>query len=354
VNLLAKIARESSDDLSTLDLLDRFVARIDGAYALVFVDIRHPDRIFGAKRGSPLVLGFSDHGTCASSDSRSFGSEISEFVTLEDGDIFVADRQEYRIRNGGMSATRGREIPSIEIHAPELEGYPHFMLKEIHEQPDVIRNVLSGRLSADNLSLENPSLEELARRDIRKITIVASGTSSYAGMVGKYYFEHLAGIETDVVISAEFKYARPFVEKDRLFIFVSQSGETADTLECLKLVKKRGGYAFGVVNVPGSSISRLTDSGLHTRAGAEVGVASTKAFIAQIATFLLMAVALGNARSLDTAESSRILSGLSSIPELVSDTLRRSNRIEEIARQYARYEDFFYLGRTLELPVALE
>jgi glutamine---fructose-6-phosphate transaminase (isomerizing) len=354
VNIFAKIARENPADTPILDLLEKFVARIEGAYALVFTDSRHPDRLFGAKRGSPLVLGFGSDAVYASSDSKSFGPEVSEFVTLEDGDIFMLARHDYRIRNGGATADRGRETPSADTHAPELGGYPHFMLKEIHEQPDTIRNVLSGRLDPERLSIDNPSLDELARRDIRRITIVASGTSSYAGLVGKYYFEHLAGIETDVCISPEFKYARPFVAADRLFVFVSQSGETADTLECLKLVKKRGGYTFGIVNVPGSSISRLTDAGLHTRAGAEVGVASTKAFTAQIATFLLMALSLGSARSLDPAEYSRILSELARLPDAIADTLLRAPMVESVARQYARYGNFFYLGRSLELAVAME
>ncbi len=301
------------------------------------------------------MLGFAEHGVYCSSDRRSLEGICDEYVSLEDGDIFVVrSRDDYTIVNGGVQIVRDREELSGEEIATELGEFSHFMMKEIHEQPQVVENVFAGRVNFETAEIASPTLKALAKRDISRIVIIASGTSYHAGLVGKHYIEHLSGIETDVVVSAEFKYSWHRIHADRVYVFISQSGETADTLECMKLVKAKGGYAFGVVNVPGSSIARLSDAGLYTHAGVEIGVASTKAFTGQILTLLLMALALGNARTLPHAEYAYLLFEMRKLPDLIARMLARSDAIRTVAEKYASYQNFFFLGRALELPMAQE
>lgn len=186
------------------------------------------------------------------------------------------------------------------------------------------------------------------------MTVVASGTSFHSGLMGKKFFEEFARMPTDVIVSTEFKYGNPFIDTKTLYIFVSQSGETADTLESLKLVKERGGYTFGIVNVPGSSIARMSDSGFFTHAGAEIGVASTKAFMAQMATFLVMGLYFGNRRGMDYLKSKNLIAAMEMLPGQIDELLRTSEAIRLVAEDYKKYLNFFYLGRTFELPIASE
>lgn len=204
---------------------------------------------------------------------------VEQYVTLEDGDIFVIKDGEYTICNDSHEVIRNPEnMPEEEVSA-ELGDFKHYMIKEIFEQPRVIDNAFAGRIDFENKTLKNSILEDVRKRGFKEIHIIASGTSYHAGLLGKQYFEEFANIETTVTVATEFKYTKKFIHPDTLYVFISQSGETADALESLKMVKSKGGYTFGIVNVPGSSIARLSDTGLFTHAGIEVGVASTKAFI---------------------------------------------------------------------------
>lgn len=236
----------------------------------------------------------------------------------------------------------------------ELGDFPHFMLKEIFEQPKVIEDVFRGRINFETNELHSDTLDHLLTLGIEKVVIIASGTSYHSGLVGKYYLEEFADIPVEVNVSAEFKYKKKFIDPKTLFIFVSQSGETADALDSLKMVKEQGGNVFGIVNVPGSSIARIAEQGLFTRAGTEVGVASTKAFTAQVACFLFLALYLGKRRNLDYRKYREILDGLEVLPEYMEKVLLSGEGIRQVAEKFADYKNFFYLGRALELPIAME
>ncbi|MDD5376739.1 MAG: glutamine--fructose-6-phosphate transaminase (isomerizing) [Candidatus Gracilibacteria bacterium] len=339
------------DDFETLKKLTTV---IEGAYALVFIDRENPNRLFGAKLGSPLVIGIKGDSCYVSSDYRSLIGTVEEYITLEDGDIFCIENGDYRIVNCEVELVRDKESITEKEQAMELGDFPHFMLKEIHEQGEVLRNVFAGRVDFQEKTIRNNTLDEIVAQGFERIHIIASGTSYHAGYLGKQYLEHLADLPTEVTVSTEFKYGKQFIDRKTLYIFVSQSGETADSLESMKIVNERGGYTFGIVNVPGSSISRLAKSGLFTHAGVEVGVASTKAFTAQIATFLILALAFGQKKDLEYTRFLSILEDMEKIPDRIETLLKTSDRIREVAEKYARYPNFFYLGRSYELPIAME
>lgn len=357
----------TGDDLETLQKLTGI---IQGAYALVFMNKENPGKLFGAKLGSPLVIGMSqaikensDESSdlsdayaewYVSSDRRSLGGLVDETVTLEDGDMFCIENGHYRIVNNGVELVRNKESITEEDQATELGDFPHFMLKEIYEQGKVVDHVFAGRVDFREKTIKNNTLDEIIAQGFERVHIIASGTSYHAGLLGKQYLENLAHLPTDVTVSTEFKYGKKFIDDKTLYIFVSQSGETADSLESLKIVNDHGGYTFGIVNVPGSSIARLAKSGLFTHAGVEVGVASTKAFTAQIATFLTLALALGQTQDSEQTKLLSILEDMEKIPARIDAILSMTDRIKEVAEKYAHYKNFFYLGRAYELPIAME
>lgn len=301
-----------------------------------------------------MVLGFAKEERYISSDYRSLIGLIDDYIILEDGDIFQVTPENYTILSGADEIDRTHHTVDESEKPAELGDFPHFMLKEIFEQPKVLEDVFRGRINFDTNELHSDTLEKISELPIERVTIVASGTSYHAGLLGKYYLEELAGIPTDVVVSTEFKYKKKFVTKNELYIFVSQSGETADTLDSLKIVKEQGGHVFGIVNVPGSSIARAAEQGLFTRAGTEVGVASTKAFVTQVGCFLFLALYLGKKRSLDYRLYRSILDALSSLGTQIEKVLSASEEIRQVALRYSEYKNFFYLGRAQELPIAME
>lgn len=324
------------------------------AYGLVFLDTENPNSIFGVKKWSPLVIGFGKDERFVSSDYRALIGLIDEYIILEDWDIFTLTIDDYTILSEQWATDRERlEIDENEKQA-ELGDFEHFMMKEIFEQSEVIRDVFRWRVDFSDNSLHSETLQSIAPKNYKKIVIVASGTSYHSGLMGKYYFEELADIPTEVVVSAEFKYKKKFIDDSTLFIFVSQSGETADALDSLKIVKEQGGQVFGIVNVPGSAIARTTGQWLYTRAGIEVGVASTKAFTTQVVTFLIMALHLGKRKNLEYRRYREILSALKKLPEAIEGLLETRESIQKIAKKYSHSEHFFFLGRAEELPIAQE
>lgn len=340
--------------------LERVISKIEGAFGLVFIDREYPDRIFGAKKGSPMVIWFapridgSPSERFVSSDYRSLIGLIDTYIILEDGDIFLMTPTDYTILSGENLAERSlRKVDETE-KLSELRNFPHFMLQEIWEQPRVIEDVFRGRIHFDTHELNSDTLAALAEEEIQKIVIVAPGTAYISGVLGKQYLEELANIPTEVIVSAEFKYQKKFITPSTLFIFVSQSGETADTVDSLKIVKEQGGKVFGIVNVPGSSIARIAWRGLFTRAGTEVGVASTKAFTGMIACFLFLALYLGRKRGMDYALYREILDGIRVLPEKIREVLDTSDMIRKVAEKYSHSKNFFFLWRTHELAIAME
>lgn len=268
--------------------------------------------------------------------------------------MFCIENGNYKIINCGIELVRDKENITETEKTMELGEFPHFMLKEIHEQGEVLRNVFAGRVDFRAKTIRNNTLDEVTAQGFERIHIIASGTSYHAGCLGKQYLEHLADLPTEVTVSTEFKYGKQFIDKKTLYIFVSQSGETADSLESMKIVNERGGYTFGIVNVPGSSIARLAKAGLFTHAGVEVGVASTKAFTAQVATFLILALAFGQKRNLEYTKFLSILGDMEKIPARIEALLNTSDEIKKVAEKYSRYLNFFYLGRSYELGIAME
>ncbi len=337
-----------------LEALSILLSRIEWAYGLVFLDRDHPDRIFGGKKWSPMVLGFGDGERFVSSDYRSLIWLIDEYIILEDGDMFLLSNDDYSVRSSDQVVDRAHHTIDETEKPIDLGDYPHFMLKEIFEQWEVLQNVFRGRIDFENAELHSDTLERISSLGITQATVVASGTSYHAGLMGKYYLEEFANLPTDVVVSTEFKYKKKFIDTKTLYIFVSQSGETIDTLDGLKIVKEQWGNVFGIVNVAGSAIARTAEQWLFTRAWVEVGVASTKAFTAQVACFLFLSLYLGRKSGLDYRKYREIIDGLKSLPEAIDSLLLTSEAIRKIAEKYAKYQSFFFLGRSLELPIAME
>lgn len=223
----------------TMDSMKKLVSHLEGAYALVFIDKEDPNLLFGAKLGSPLVLGISGNSFYVSSDYRSLSGLADEYIALEDGDIFIIKDGEYIIQNNGVTVVRDKEnIPAEEVSA-ELGDFKHYMIKEIFEQPKVFDNAFAGRIDFENQTLKSNALEDISKKGFKRIHIIASGTSYHAGLLGRQYFEDFANLETEVTIATEFKYRKKFIHSDTLYLFISQSGETADVLESLKIVKAK-------------------------------------------------------------------------------------------------------------------
>lgn len=339
------------DHISTLQKIQ---TRLHGAYGLVFLDRDHPDRMFGMKKGSPMVIWFGQDERFISSDYRALIGLIDDYIILEDGDIFLVTPEEYTILSEDPELEHKRLYIDEAEKPAELWDFEHFMLKEIYDQWSVIRDVFRWRVDFAKHTLHSETLKELAPQWFERVTIVASGTSYHAGLMGKYYLEEFADLPTDVIVSAEFKYKKKFIDDKTLFVFVSQSGETIDLLECLKIVKDKWWEVFGIVNVPWSAIARTAWRWLYTRAGIEVGVASTKAFTTQVTTFLIMALHLGKKRHLDYRRYIEVLSALEKLPDAIESLLDKKSDIQTVANNYAKYHNFFFLGRNGELPIAME
>ena len=334
--------------------LVKVTSKLEGAYSLVVLDTHNPETLFGAKLGSPLVIWIGKEDMYISSDYRSLIGKAEEYVTLEDGDMFFIEKQNYRVLSSNGFIDRQRARIEEEASQLELGPYPHYMLKEIFEEPEVLSQVFAGRVDFQNKDITSHTLEKVSEMGFEKVAIIGMGSSYFSWCVGQYYLEELAGIETEMFSSSEFKYKKKFIKKDTLYIFVSQSWETAETLDCLKIVKEKWGFTFGIVNVAGSSISRLSDTGLFMHAGVEVWVASTKAFIATMGVFLSLALYLGKKRSLETTRLQEIVTELEQIPEKMRSILQSSEGIRTMAKKYSEYDNFFFLGRAHELPIAHE
>ena len=331
--------------------------QVAGAYGIVVISSRHPGLIVAARKGSPIAIGVGNDETIVASDISAIINYTKQVVFLNDEDIatITAERLDISsLKNVPVS----RESTHIDWNLGQIEkgGFAHFMLKEIHEQPQALANAIRGRLlekdGTTRLSGIRMTSAEIAR--ISRITIAACGTSYYAGMVGKYFFEDLAGLSTDIEQAAEFRYRNPIIERDTLLLAISQSGETADTIEAVREGMRKGATVLGICNVVGSTIARETGRGVYLHAGPEIGVASTKAFTAQVAVLAMLAIAFGRARRLSGSTGRNLVRELLRAPEVASAVLEQEPAIKVIAEKYARAEHMFYLGRGYMYPVALE
>ncbi|MCE8019005.1 glutamine--fructose-6-phosphate transaminase (isomerizing) [Halomonas sp. MCCC 1A11036] len=347
-----------------LAAVEAAVARLEGAYALGVIDADRPDRVVGARHGSPLVVGISDQGCYLGSDPLALLTVTDRFVYLEDGDLVEATRKGCVVHGVDAAGTRHpvvREVLRYE-HDDQAVGkgeFEHYMLKEIHEQPVAVANALEGRLGSDQVLIEafGPQARQLLGRT-RQIHLVACGTSYHAGMVARYWIEALAGVPCQVEIASEYRYRDVAAPPGTLLLTLSQSGETADTLAALRHARKRQGEnyvgALAICNVPGSSLVRESDLSLMTHAGPEIGVASTKAFTTQLTALMLVTLALRQLRGGDQDLTARLVHRLRYLPTLLGDTLQLDDEIAALAKRCADYRHTLFLGRGAQMPIALE
>ncbi len=340
------------------DAVREAALHLEGAYAIAVIDERNPDVVVGARKGSPLVVGLGQGEFFLASDIPAILHRTRDVLFLNDDEMAILSPEGVRLTDL-KGAELHREITRVMWNPVMAEkgGYRHFMLKEIYEQPRAIMDTIRGRFSQDTGAIH---LEEIGTaygrlKSTKKIFIVACGTSWHAGLVGKYLFEELASIATEVDIASEFRYRSPLVGKDDLFIAITQSGETADTLAAMREAKKRGATVIVVCNVVGSTASREADGVIYTHAGPEIGVASTKAFTAQLTALYLFGLYFGSLRGTLSAETVKTrLADLVHIPTLVERCLETNEQVEQVAKQYFKASDFLYLGRGPNFPVALE
>ncbi|PZM83909.1 glutamine--fructose-6-phosphate transaminase (isomerizing) [Candidatus Gracilibacteria bacterium] len=345
------------EDLFDGDLhstLEKVTQKIIGAYAIAVIDKENPDTLIGAKLGSPMIIGVSDDAIFLASDINAIGNVANEFTSLEDYETVIIKNGKFEVFSFGKSIEKQTEEVTDEIGNISKGKFETFTEKEIFESTQVLRNALNGRINFETKSITNETLDELNSYGFEKIEIIASGSSYYAGVVGKSWFEELASMKTEVRISSEFLYEKFLPSKKTLYIFMSQSGETADVREAVKMVKEKGCFTFGIVNVVGSTIARICDKGLYTHSGVEIGVASTKNIIAQLAVLITMAISFGTKRDLQIKDAKDIIQKLEELPEKLEGLLEKSNYYKKLAKKYSKYSNFFYLGRNLVYGTACE
>ena len=333
--------------------------QVIGAYAIAVLDKRDPDQIIAARKQSPLVVGIGDDEFFLGSDASPIIEYTDQVVYLEDGNIAVIRRgQELKVVSI-LGEEQELTVKTVDIDLGQIEkgGYPHFMLKEIFEQPECLTNCMRGRVNveADHVTLS--ALIDYRRQmlNAKRVVIVACGTSWHAGLIGKQIIESLVRIPVEVEYASEFRYRNPVVGKEDVVIAISQSGETADTLAAVQLAKEKGAFIYGVCNAIGSSIPRATDTGTYIHVGPEIGVASTKAFTGQVTVLTMIALALGEAKgTINRDEYLEIVKGLSEIPDKIREVLKTNEKVADLARTFTYAHNFLYLGRGYSYPVALE
>lgn len=353
VNLIAKLYK---GDFKSAVLAA--IGKLEGTFGLAVLCADEPEVLIGARRGSPLVLGIGCEGEYfLASDVAAVVDYTQKVVYLDDGDVVIARRSGYEIVTGSSLAVN-RDVEEIEFdsEAASKGGFEHYMLKEIFEQPESLRNTMRGRLLFADGSAKLAGLDanRLELRSLNRIIITACGTSYYAGMVGEYLIEDLAGVPVEVEYASEFRYRNPIIKPGTLVFVISQSGETADTLAALREAKTKGATVLGICNAVGSTIARESDGGVYLHAGPEIGVASTKAFSSQVTVLAMIALLLGRERRVSAEQGIEFARAISEIPKQVEETLKLSPAIREIAKKYADSKNFLYLGRHYNYPVAME
>jgi len=342
---------------SSLELaVSRALKDIRGTYGLLIISTREPDKMVVARMSSPLMIGVGEDEFLVASDPSAIIARTRQVINLDDGEIAVLKKDGIRILKEEKESKKNIETIDWDIEQAEKGGYEHFMLKEIMEEPNTIEDAIRGRILEEDGLAKLGGLESV-EKDLRKINnlfLIGCGTAHYACRVGKYMIEEYADISTEVDIGSEFRYRKAIIEKDSAILFVSQSGETADTLSSLKEVKEKGFLTLGVTNVVGSSQSRETDAGVYTRSGPEIAVASTKAFLGQLTVLVLITVYLGRQRNMSIVTGKRILEELKKIPQLAKEILEKKEEIKKIAEKYKDYKNFWFIGRKYNYPIALE
>lgn len=333
------------------------LTQVEGTYGIAVISSLHPGVVVAARMGSPLVIGHGKGENFVASDVSAMLEHTNRVVYLDDGEIATVTADEYNITTiQNVKITPQIEEVSWTLDMIEKEGYDHFMLKEINEQPTTLRNAYRGRLNYDEgiprLGGLNLQYDEL--REIKRVIITACGTSWHAGLIGEYIIEELARVPVEVEYASEFRYRSPIFDEHTVLFAISQSGETTDTQAAMREAKKHGVTVLGLVNVVGSTIARETDGGVYIHAGPEIGVASTKAFTSQLMILSLIATLLARMRHLSVQQGQEIIDYIQKIPDQVDSILQAEEQIREIAAQYYKANNFLYLGRGINFPVALE
>ncbi|WP_418275388.1 glutamine--fructose-6-phosphate transaminase (isomerizing) [Isoptericola jiangsuensis] len=351
------VARELDAGLDFEDAVRAAVAHVDGTYALAVLDTRTPDRLVVARNGSPLLIGVGDGEMFVASDPAAIVRHTSQVVLLDDGDFASVTADGFRSFTANEEDT-ARSAVTIDLTVEELElgGHAHFMHKEIHEQPESVERMLTGRLDErfGTAKLDGLNLDPRALRSFRRVKILGCGSAYYVGQLGASMIEDLARVPADAEPASEFRYRNPIIEPDTLYVVVSQSGETADTLFAVREVQRKGGTVVGLVNAVGSSIAREVDGGIYLHAGPEVAVASTKALTHMGIGFALLALALGRVHDLSHADGKRIIAGLRAIPGQIAEILAQEGDLATAAKELSEAPSLFFIGRVRGYPVARE
>ena len=345
--------------LSLLEAVQVALYQVIGAYAIAIIDKRDPTQIIAARKQSPLVVGIGKDEFFLGSDASPIIEYTDQVVYLEDGNIAVIRLGEELKVLSILGEEQELQVKTVDIDLGQIEkgGYPHFMLKEIFEQPDCLTNCMRGRINVEGDHVTLSALIDYRRQllSAKRVVIVACGTSWHAGLIGKQLIESFCRIPVEVEYASEFRYRNPVVSKDDVVIAISQSGETADTLAAIQLAKERGAFIYGICNAIGSSIPRATDTGTYIHVGPEIGVASTKAFTGQVTVLTMIALAMGEARgTINRDEYLTVVKGLYEIPDKIREVLQTNDRVADLARTFTYAHNFLYLGRGYSYPVALE
>ncbi|MDR1316832.1 MAG: glutamine--fructose-6-phosphate transaminase (isomerizing) [Spirochaetales bacterium] len=331
---------------------------LQGTYGIICVHAQEPNRLVGARNGSPLVLAVGQNEMFLASDVMATLAHTKQVVYLEDGEVVSITNDAYHISElrGDKPISKKVEIISWELENIEKQGHSHFMEKEIFEQPESILRAIQGRLDPENATahLGGLNMSNTELRDIERVKIVAAGTSFHAGLVASYLMESVAQIPCTAELASELRYRNPIVERNSLYFAVSQSGETIDTLSAMRELKRKGARVLGICNVIGSSIAREAGAGVYIHSGPEIAVASTKAFTSQLAAFYLFTLLISRMHNMSFEAGRGFIQNLSSLPDLVRQGFEQQNHIRALAEKYSHYRDFLFLGRGLNYPVALE
>lgn len=357
VQLIEYTKRTDNVDLKTAVQLA--LNQVVGAYAIAVLDRSNPDVLVAARKGSPLVVGIGDGEYFLASDATPIVEYTDKVVYINDEEVVTLERgKELDITTIG-NVRKTPEIKKLELTLSQLEkgGYPHFMLKEIYEQPRTLADSMRGRVNIDQNNIALSGFIDNKERflNAKRIIITACGTSWHAGLIAMYAMEEFAQVPVEVEYSSEFRYRKPVINKDDVVIAISQSGETADTLAAIQLAKAKGAFIFSICNVVGASIPRVSDSGCYTHVGPEIGVASTKAFTAQVTALTMLALCIGRAKgTMDEGQYLRVVHELAQIPNKIAKVLEQDKQIADFAKTFTYAQNFIYLGRGYNYPVAME
>ncbi|MEO8230783.1 MAG: glutamine--fructose-6-phosphate transaminase (isomerizing) [Ignavibacteriota bacterium] len=354
VHLIDNFIKKGNDLAKSVQLA---LHEVEGTYGLAIVYTKEPDKIIAARKGSPLVVGIGEGENFIASDVSAILAHTKQVIYLEDGEIAVIKKDSFNAKTIHDDEIE-KEVHEITMTLEEIDrgGYAHFMLKEIMEQPESLQNSIRGRIIDEEGSSVLGGLTDVVNKLVnsKRIIITACGTSWHAALVGEYMFEQFCRIPTEVEYASEFRYRNPIIEKDDAIFFISQSGETADTLAAVREAKMKGALVLGICNAVGSSIARETNAGVYTHAGPEIGVASTKAFTSQLTVLALITLLIARRKNLSRVDGKQIADELRSIPEKVASILKLNDQIELIAEEFKDAANFLYLGRGYNFPVALE